>query len=298
MLVCGSSCVSSFKFSNDEIDLPLVSTKLAIGEFAGVLNTTVIDVEYSQSTEVSAELICPEICKEYLDIKVDKEFLSISFVEGLDNDSRNELSRSLKHSKLLLSSKTLKNVMVNGSSTFQVNTDLRAESFDAVVNGSGDISLQGVHCSNNVYVGVNGSGDIDVLREIKAKSITIAVNGSGDVNCEMLTAYKVAGSVNGSGDLTTKNVIASKVIAMLSGSGDIKVEGKCDEAVISITGSGDITAKKLVAQDVVATVTSSGDLSCNAQETLTADVTGSGSIGYLGNPVVATKSKKDKVYAL
>ena len=194
---------------------------------------------------------------------------------------------------------------------------INVEKFDAVLNGSGDILLQGMQCKGDVTLSVNGSGDIVLARELKAKSVKVGVNGSGDVRCEMITAYDVLAAVdgsgdvvladvtsincrlgvNGSGDLRMKAIKVEDVDASLTGSGDVVMSGVCDKAVLTLIGSGDISAKDLVAQDVTASVTSSGDITCNAQQNLVARVTGSGNIGYTGSPKLTINAKKGSVYA-
>lgn len=315
---CSCDLICSIAESSEEGNYPQSLTKLAVADFSSVQNSTVIDVNYTQGKNDSIELVCPEICKESIIIKVENGCLNIFYDPELSNESRNKLSKMLKHSKMYVSSQTISAVTINGSSAFGVAGDLNVEKFDAVLNGSGDILLQGMQCKGDVTLSVNGSGDIVLARELKAKSVKVDVNGSGDVRCEMITAYDVLATVdgsgdvvlanvtsincrlgvNGSGDLRMKAIKVEDVDASLTGSGDVVMSGVCEKAVLTLIGSGDISAKDLVAQDVTASVTSSGDITCSAQQNLVARVTGSGNIGYIGSPKLTINAKKGSVYAL
>lgn len=321
-MITMASCevTSAFKQSYAEDNLPLVTKKIAMKEsFSSIANYTVIDIVYKQDSTELVELVCPEECSKHIEIKVENGNMAVSLDSKLSDSERNVLSRKLSRSKLYVTSVNLTKVVVNGSSSFVVNGDLYTDEFLAQLNGSGDVSLNGVQCAKgDFYVSVNGSGDVIVSREVKAKTVNVNVNGSGDVKCEMLTAYNVVGQVNGSGDVVMSNVLAVKsqfgvngsgdvktnniecdiIIATMTGSGDVVMSGKCESATLSLIGSGDISAKMLEAQDVDARVTHSGDITCNAQRHLTAKVTGSGCVGYKGNPQVVIEGDKDNVYKL
>ena len=238
---------------------------------------------------------------------------------SLTEQQKQEVSRKLGKSVLVLTTPTLTDVTVNGSSYFKVNGDLRADKFTAMINGSGDINLGGVQCAKGDFNAVvNGSGDVVVRREVKAKRVDVAVNGSGDVNCDIITAYDVVGQVNGSGDVVinklvsvnsafnvngsgdvkARNIVGDEVIAGVTGSGDVVLTGECEKASLLVIGSGDVSALNLIAQDVVASVTNSGDIVCNAQRTLKAEVGGNGTLKYKGDAKITIQGKKDSVYKL
>ena len=104
-------------------------------------------------------------------------------------------------------------------------------------------------------------------------------------------------SVAGSGDLTIENAQAISASASVAGSGTVKISGNADKADYSVAGSGDLYATDFKAQRISASVAGSGDIKCHAVEYLKARVSGSGSIGYKGNPEVDYPEKK-KLYKL
>ena len=143
----------------------------------------------------------------------------------------------------------------------------------AVLNGSGDIEFKnGIDVSGNINICLNGSGDIEADR-VKCNVLETAVNGSGDIELNHIKAASVSASVNGSGDLSLK--------------------GQCLAAELSVNGSGDLSASALEADEVRASVHGSGDVTCYAVEKLHAHTTGSGDIGYKGNPQISKQAKTD-----
>lgn len=312
--------VASAYAAVEEEELPLVSKIVTLsGEFGSIVNNTVIDVDYAQDANVSAELFCPEEYHKYVVLTIEKGTLMMNLDPSLTEQQKQEVSRKLGKSVLVLTTPTLTDVTVNGSSYFKVNGDLRADKFTAMINGSGDINLGGLQCAKGDFNAVvNGSGDVVVRREVKAKRVDVSVNGSGDVNCDIITAFDVVGQVNGSGDVVinklvsvnsafnvngsgdvkARNIVGDEVIAGVTGSGDVVLTGECEKASLLVIGSGDVSASNLIAQDVVASVTNSGDIVCNAQRTLKAEVGGNGTLKYKGDAKITIQGKKDSVYKL
>ena len=86
------------------------------------------------------------------------------------------------------------------------------------------------------------------------------------------------------GDLKLDNVSAAGTEASVSGSGTAILTGTSQEADYRVAGSGDLFASGLQAKRVSASVSGSGDIKCHATDFLKARTSGSGNIGYKGNP--------------
>lgn len=321
-LIGMSSCVTACEGLKEDAPLPLSLHTLTLTDsFSGIVNNTVIDVEYRQSPDVVAKLYCPAEYREYVVISVADGELRISLKEGLGNSTQNEVSRKLRDSKLVLSAPELNKIKVNGSSVFTVVTDLRTDNLDVFLNGSGDLDFNGVQCvgkASRLKVQVNGSGDVGFHREVKAESVDAQINGSGDIYFAIITSHSVDAqvygsgdikadelisvssvfSVNGSGDLSMEKVLLSQASVSVNGSGDVKLQGECEKVDYSLISSGDISAKNLIAQEVSALVSGSGDIVCNAQRVLTVRVVGSGSVHYRGNPQIIYQSKRDNIHQI
>lgn len=146
-----------------------------------------------------------------------------------------------------------------------------------IVQGSGDVLL--AH-------GLNEKGDVDMT-----------IQGSGDINGESIRCNHLSIGIQGSGDVQLRNIVSTYTKANIAGSGDMTLVGESKEAEYDIAGSGDISASELEAAKVSARIAGSGGISCHATESLHAKVTGSGEIGYKGNPQQVETSRKG-VYKL
>lgn len=97
---------------------------------------------------------------------------------------------------------------------------------------------------NNISVA--GSGNVELANGLKTDNLKVSVAGSGDIDADNITC---TGNLN-----------------------------------VSVAGSGDLFASGLQAKRVSASVSGSGDIKCHATDFLKARTSGSGNIGYKGNP--------------
>ena len=205
------------------------------------------DLEYTQSTDGTSgvTLIISENIMDKVETIVAHGRLSIEYKKGI------------------------KNVLTSDA---QIKIIAHSPSLSAVkVNGSGDMTLKGSICTEELTLHINGSGDINV-RDLTCQSTNIDINGSGDINMRNLNCRSA-------------NVV-------ISGSGDVNLAGKAKEAYLEISGSGDIDCKRLLCQQVRADINGSGDIDCYASETLTAHIDGSGEIDCSGSPQKSIYKKR------
>ena len=134
-------------------------------------------------------------------------------------------------------------------------------------------------------VSLAGSGDFIFANGLKTENdLSISVAGSGDINAQAITCNSLKTSVAGSGDIHIKNITATDVEASIAGSGTIVLSGTAQDASYSISGSGDLFAEGLEAQKVNTSIAGSGDIKCFATKFLKVRTSGSGSVGYKGEP--------------
>ena len=88
----------------------------------------------------------------------------------------------------------------------------------------------------------------------------------------------------GSGDMTISDVTKDKVILTITGSGDITASGSVGILEAVVSGSGDLSLQNLQADHVNVTINGSGDAGVWANQSISAQVNGSGDIVYFGNP--------------
>lgn len=154
------------------------------------------------------------------------------------------------------------------------------------VAGSGDINLKnGLKINENLTISIAGSGDIEGSN-IQCNDLKISVAGSGDITTNNITCNNLKVTVSGSGDMVLRNVTSTATEASVAGSGTAAITGTTGNASYSVSGSGDLFTENYEAKRVDASVAGSGNIKCFVTEFLKARTSGSGTIGYKGNPQV------------
>jgi len=160
-----------------------------------------------------------------------------------------------------------------------------AEALNGIsVAGSGDIFLKnGLQTNDDLNINVAGSGDIKGSN-IKCNDMKVSVAGSGDINTDNITCNNLKVSVAGSGDMVLKGVTSMNTEASVAGSGSATITGITQTASYSVAGSGNLITENYEAKRVSASVAGSGNIKCFATEFLKVRTSGSGKVGYKGNP--------------
>lgn len=120
-----------------------------------------------------------------------------------------------------------------------------------------------------------------VVREIEKFSL----GSSAKMESSVITANKLELIINGSGqmimDLEVENLVAN-----LNGSGRFKLEGVANQQQIVVSGSGGFYGKSLEGSKGKVTLAGSGKVEVNTTDNLDVSLSGSGSVYYLGDPVL------------
>lgn len=244
-------------FSNKTIKASknYVTKKMKVEEFTGLSVAGSPDVTYTQKAgKPTVEVYTSDNIVDLLDIHVKNNTLYIGF--------KKNVSVSYDKLEVRVSSEKL-----NGIS----------------VAGSGDVELKNGLKTDNLKISVAGSGDIDG-DNISCTDLDISIAGSGDIESSNVTCTNLKLSVAGSGDMKLANVTANFTKASVAGSGTVVLKGNTQEAEYSVAGSGDLFASDFVAKRASASVAGSGDIKCHATDFLKVRTSGSGSVGYKGNP--------------
>lgn len=246
-----------------------VTKQIKVSDFDQIAVSGSLDVTYTQqSGKPKVEIYTSDNIVDLLDIYVKNGKLNLGFKKNV-KVSYNKL-------EIRVTSEDLNAVNVAGSGDFKFTNGLKTDQLKMNVAGSGDITASNIQCS---------------------QEFTANVAGSGDIECKQLKAADMDISVAGSGDLKIENALVTSVNASVAGSGTVKISGSADKANYSVAGSGDLYANDFKVQNISASVAGSGDIKCHAVEHLKARVSGSGTIGYKGNPELDYPEKK-KVYKL
>jgi hypothetical protein len=170
-----------------------------------------------------------------------------------------------------------------------VKVALAIKSLSAItIDGSGDIkgdTLRGTQLD----IAIRGSGDVK-FKTLRVDTVKSTIDGSGDIAIDAVVAKSVEGKISGSGDITFASVKCDKLKAAIDGSGDFAAAGIADVTDIRIHGSGDVRTKGLLAREVTVSIQSSGGAEVNATQKLTASVSGSGEVRYVGTPKDISKN--------
>ena len=246
-----------------------VTKQIKVSDFNQIAVSGSLDVTYTQQLgKPKVEIYTSDNIVDLLDIYVKNGKLNLGFKKNV-KVSYNKL-------EIRVTSEDLNAVNVAGSGDFKFTNGLKTDQLKMNVAGSGDITASNIQCS---------------------QVFTANVAGSGDIECKQLKAADMDISVAGSGDLKIENALVTSANASVAGSGTVKISGNADKANYSVAGSGDLYANDFKVQNISASVAGSGDIKCHAVEHLKARVSGSGTIGYKGDPELDYPEKK-KVYKL
>lgn len=113
----------------------------------------------------------------------------------------------------------------------------------------------------------------------------LAMDGAGDAVLKgKITGRRIDFRMNGAGDLTAEQLHTETLALSVNGSGDAEVKGKVVAAAYNLNGSGSIDAEDLEVESLRVYLQGSGDVKTRATKLLDANITGSGSVAYIGKP--------------
>lgn len=261
---CTTACSQQHNYSSGNIfgnktvkaSKNYVTKDIRIENFERISIAGSQDVTFKQrSGKPGVEVYTSDNIVDLLDIHVKDNTLVIGF--------KKNVSVSYDILEVRVTAPDLKGVSVAGSGNFTFANGLKTD---------GDLSIS-----------VAGSGDI-LGKDIRCNYMKASIAGSGDIKAETIHCNSLKGSVAGSGDMSVQEITSSAVEASIAGSGTILLSGTSKEASYSVSGSGDLFAEKLESQRVSTSIAGSGNIKCFATEYLKVRTSGSGSVGYKGDP--------------
>lgn len=237
-----------------------VTRDVHVGEFNRIEVSGSPDVIYRQKAgKPMVEVYASDNIVDLLDIREEGGTLYVRFKKGV--------SVSYDKLEIRVSSEQMNGIKVSGSGDVDLASDIRTDRMELRVSGSGDINGGRIDCRGAFSMGISGSGDVN-LQEIRSSSLDMSVTGSGDAK-------------------TGRVSVGGNTAISVTGSGTVRIEGgNTESAELKVSGSGDIFAGNYQARRVSASVTGSGDIRCHATEFLKVRTSGSGRVGYKGNPEV------------
>lgn len=150
------------------------------------------------------------------------------------------------------------------------------------VSGSGDIIGQSKFKTNDLQLNVSGSGSLSLDAEANGE-VDANVSGSGDMDLKgHFRSFE--SDVSGSGKVVLAATIDGLADFGISGSGKVQASGSADMVKTNISGSGKVLAADLETNRCDIRISGSGDVEINVRNELDANISGSGSVSYRGNP--------------
>jgi hypothetical protein len=188
-------------------------------------------------------------------------------------------------------------------------------SFNTVV-GSGKVSSETRRVSGFISIVLKGATNVDVAFGNSESVVveaddnivplveTVVQNGQLVIRAQSNASFITRNSIRvrvtmkslkgvtlkGSGNITVSGLSGDGLIVDLPGSGNFTVTGAADAVQISLPGSGNIYCIGLKAKSAKVTLNGSGNIMVYASQSLDANIRGSGTIRYDGNPAQVSKS--------
>ena len=221
------------------------------------------------SFRVPGKLYLKQGTPQKLEIEADKETLA-------------KIETEVDGSKLIIEQEG--NKWFNwGSDGDDIKIYITVASIEALsVSGSGELIGQSSFTANDINLNVSGSGQLTLNVDASGK-MDADVSGSGDIMVKGKCA-SFDGDVSGSGKIDVESVVVGKAEFEVSGSGKIQAKGSARSVEADISGSGKVLAANLETEKCEIKITGSGDVEINVKNELDANISGSGTVSYKGNP--------------
>jgi hypothetical protein len=150
------------------------------------------------------------------------------------------------------------------------------------VSGSGELITEGKITTDQLDLNVSGSGslqtDVNVSGDMEAD-----VSGSGRIDVKG-SCKRIDSDISGSGKVVAALTISEVASVGISGSGKFECSGTAKEIKTNISGSGKVHAANLEVEVCNVRISGSGDVEINVKSELDANISGSGTVSYKGNP--------------
>ena len=296
--------------SNDEKDRGQEATLELQGEpgtgFSG--SCTVGDEEPEEISGQVPESFTYELGGEPLECEISPEgstqvHLTVGNVRSVERISGGTLKLSYKNGSISsVASSSTDSSRQESSSSSQGDTSnetggVTSEARD--VSGFNEVELKGV---GNLSLEQTGSESLtveaeeDVLpkirTEVENKRLIISPERNTSINTNKPINYKLTVKdlntleVSGSGNVEAEDINTDELAVTIGGAGDVEIRGSADSQEIEISGSGEYKAGDLESKEATIDVRGSGLATVNVSDELEAEVSGSGSVEYIGDPMV------------
>lgn len=168
------------------------------------------------------------------------------------------------------------------------------------VSGFDEVELRGVGNLSMRQTGTESltvEAEEDVLPKIGTEVVdgrliigpepNTSIQTSEPINYELTVKDLHALEASGSGDVDAISISTGELVVTISGTADVEMSGKAESQKVDITGSGGYRAGELESKEAKIGVGGSSSAIVNVSDALDAEVSGAGSVEYVGAPVVS-----------
>lgn len=176
---------------------------------------------------------------------------------------------------------------VGNSGSFEVTIVEDSVSFVLIEAESNLIKHIDTYVYNNALI-IDSDESLIAHRPMKLEVHTNALRsaelkGSGFIQFDPFNTNNFSAVIEGSGYIRGA-IESNSIFLQIKGSGNIEVDGIVENGELIIDGSGEIRSYDLYLQNCEATIAGSGNLYTHTSSRLDAEIMGSGSIYYKGDP--------------
>lgn len=150
------------------------------------------------------------------------------------------------------------------------------------VSGSGDLIAQTkITAAGGIDLSVSGSGSLTGDFEVGDTDCDVSGSGGIDIKGKF---KNFNADVSGSGSVAVNGTISGKADFEISGSGKVEASGSAESMSTDISGSGKVLGAEFTVNTASIDITGSGDVEITVKKDLDAEISGSGTVLYKGNP--------------
>ncbi len=196
----------------------------------------------SISLSISADLYLTQGNDTKVVIEAEQKILDLIRTEVVGDNLKIKLKtgkwyiRGNKQIKIYVSTPDVEGLFLSGSGNIKAETQIKTESLDFAISGSGNIVIDDLVVSD-LEGHISGSGDIDLSGSKTAETMEISISGSGDLFADNLKVNSVEIRISGSG--TCKVFAVSELEVSVSGSGSVYYKGN-PMVNAKVSGSGKV----------------------------------------------------------
>ena len=150
-----------------------------------------------------------------------------------------------------------------------------------VVNGVLEISFD-----NNTWTSYYLSGESIKFDLTVVNLDSISFAGAGKIMVQNLNVPNLSTTLTGAGSMALSHLTADKLTVQLSGAGSLNSDGTVTSQEINLSGVGSYQAADLQSADASVSLSGVGSATVWVTNTLDVTVSGAGSVGYYGEPVI------------